>query len=425
MLRAELGQLRSKLAETQSAAARSNAALSDLELDRLNAIQRAERESAERAEWEALAEEAEQGRLELAAQLQAARVQAALTDAPHVEIVAELARDAAAQLDLDESSTRALIDQQLRDAGWEVDTKDLRFASGARPVKGRNRAIAEWPTMSGPADYALFFGLNLVATVEAKRRNRNVMEVLRQAERYASDIHMEVASFADDGPWNKFKAPFAFATNGRPYLKQVAAFSGIWRRDLREDDSPAERAGLKPGDIVTKVNGKDVTADQTVSFLVANLQPGTKVPLEVLRDNARINVSVTLGKRPSEAELQNQAQTFDPDAEEPMAPGTSDQTIEQKLGMQVMPITPGVARSLGLALETKGVVVAAVDPNADAARKGLRRGDVILSANYQPVTTVEALVAQVNAAVTENREAILLRIQRGTQPPAFIAIRLR
>ncbi len=71
------------------------------------------------------------------------------------------------------------------------------------------------------------------------------------------------------------------------------------------------------------------------------------------------------------------------------------------------------------------MVIAAVDPNADAARKGLRRGDIILSANYQAVTSVEALLAQVQAAATENREAILLRVQRRTQPPAFVPIRLR
>ena len=192
-----------------------------------------------------------------------------------------------------------------------------------------------------------------------------------------------------------------------------------------EDNSPAAKAGLKSGDILTKVSGKDVTADQTVSFLVANLQPGTNVPVEVLRDGKRMSINVTLGKRPSEAELQAQAQTFDPDAEEPMAPGTSDGTIEQKLGMQVMPMTAQIARSLGVPADTKGVVIAAIDANADAARKGLRRGDIILSANYQPVETVEALLAQVNAATAEKREALLLRIQRRTTPPAFVAVRLR
>ena len=191
-----------------------------------------------------------------------------------------------------------------------------------------------------------------------------------------------------------------------------------------QDDSPALRAGLKPGDVVTRINGKDVTAEQTVSFLVANLQPGANVPVEVLREGKRVAINVTLGKRPSEQELAAQAQTFDPEAEEPMAPGTSDQTIEQKLGMQVMPMSAAVARSLGVPADTKGVVIAAVDPSGDAARKGLRRGDIILSANYQPTETVEALLAQVQAAVTEKREALLLRVQRRTTPPAFVAVRL-
>lgn len=192
-----------------------------------------------------------------------------------------------------------------------------------------------------------------------------------------------------------------------------------------EDNSPAGRAGLRSGDIITKVNGKDVTADQTVSFLVANLQPGTTVPVEVLREGKRLNINVTLGKRPSEQELQAQAQNFDPDSEEPMAPGTSDQTIEQRLGMQVMPMSAAVARSLGVPADTRGVVIAAVDPNGDAAAKGLRRGDIILSANYQPTATVDALLAQVTAAATERREALLLRVQRRNTPPAFIAVRLR
>lgn len=216
----------------------------------------------------------------------------------------------------------------------------------------------------------------------------------------------------------------------QPIDEDFAASLGLPKRrgelvQSVEETSPAGKAGIKAGDVVTKVNGKDVSSDQTVSFLVANLQPGAKVPVEVLRDGKRLAINVTLGKRPSEAELQQQAQTFDPDAEEPMAPGSSDQTIEQKLGMQVMPMTPQIARSLGVPADTSGVVIAAVDPNSDAARKGLRRGDIILSANYQDVATVEALLAQVNAAVAEKREAVLLRIQRRTAPPAFVPVRLR
>lgn len=236
----ELDRLKAELAATQTEAERLKAEAVAADAKLKSAAETAATERQERAIWESLAEEADKGRSELAAQLKAALSFAKGNNAPAPEIVSELARDAAEQINLDEAGTRALIDQQLRDAGWEADTPALRYASGSRPVKGRNRAIAEWPTMTGPSDYALFCGMTLVGTIEAKRRNRNVMAVLRQAERYASDIHMQDAEFAEDGPWLEFKAPFAFSTNGRPYLKQVEALSGIWRRDLRDPNNPAE-----------------------------------------------------------------------------------------------------------------------------------------------------------------------------------------
>jgi type I restriction enzyme R subunit len=236
----ELDRLKAELAATQSEAERLKSEARAAESDRRTAAEQAAAERQERAVWESLAEEAEEGRFALAKQLKAALEASHSINAPAPEIVAELARDAADQINLDEADTRALIDQQLREAGWEADTQALRYANGSHPVKGRYRAIAEWPTMTGPADYALFCGMSLVGTIEAKRRNRNVMAVLRQAERYASDIHMQEAEFAENGPWLEFKAPFAFSTNGRPYLKQVEALSGIWRRDLRDPNNPAE-----------------------------------------------------------------------------------------------------------------------------------------------------------------------------------------
>ena len=101
----------------------------------------------------------------------------------------ERGEEAATKIDLDEAETRALIDQQLRDRGWEADTKALRYSAGVRPAKGRNMAIAEWPTANGPADYALFVGTMLVGVVEAKRRRKNVSAAIDQAERYSVGHH--------------------------------------------------------------------------------------------------------------------------------------------------------------------------------------------------------------------------------------------
>ncbi|MFM7641326.1 MAG: type I restriction endonuclease [Cyanobium sp.] len=113
-------------------------------------------------------------------------------------------------MELDEAATRELIDEQLRQAGWEADSQRLRHSRGGRPEKHRNLAIAEWPTSSGPADYVLFVGLTPLAVVEAKRAHKDVVGVLPQAERYCRDVLL---------PEGAGGLPFAFATNGRPFLR--------------------------------------------------------------------------------------------------------------------------------------------------------------------------------------------------------------
>nr|WP_247718272.1 Do family serine endopeptidase [Qipengyuania proteolytica] len=188
----------------------------------------------------------------------------------------------------------------------------------------------------------------------------------------------------------------------------------------------ADKAGIQPGDIVLRVNNRDVTPEQTLSFLVANIRPGTTIPVELIRDGERRRVNVTVGKRPSEEELRQQ-QMFDPegdDGEEQMQPGDSS-AIEEKLGLQALPITPQIARQLGVDTGLRGLAIAGVDPNSDAARKGLQRRDIILTANYRAVTSLEDLEAVIRTAESENREAVLLRVQRSGIAPRYIAVRLR
>jgi len=146
--------------------------------------------------------------------------------------VLESSAAAAKNIDLDEPATRQLIDQQLRDAGWEVSSADLRHAQGVRPQKGKNLAIAEWPTASGPADYVLFVGVMPVAVVEAKRQKKNVMGALEQSKRYSQGFEA-AAGLEMAGPWDGYRVPFLFATNGRPYLEQLKEKSGIWSLDAR------------------------------------------------------------------------------------------------------------------------------------------------------------------------------------------------
>lgn len=234
-LREELEGLRTELAERRSRAEAAQEEAAAAARARESAEARALREADERQAWEQLAQEAEDAKLALARELAALQAAAQQT-APQVKAeTLDRAEEAARAIVLDEASTRAIIDRQLRELGWTVDTRTLRYATGARPAKGKAMAIAEWPTASGPADYALFIGTQLIAVVEAKRRNKNVSAAVDQAERYAKGFRFDGGAEAIGGPWGEYRAPFVFSANGRPYLKQLETESGIWFRDARRD----------------------------------------------------------------------------------------------------------------------------------------------------------------------------------------------
>ena len=192
------------------------------------------------------------------------------------------------------------------------------------------------------------------------------------------------------------------------------------------DDEAAARAGIEPGDVVIAVNGRDVTPDQTLSFLVANVKPGTTIPITLIRDGQRRTVNVTVGTRPSAEELRESQMFSEDDAEDQMnAPLDGNEFLAQKLGLGAVAINPAIARQLGVSADTRGLAIAAVNPNSDAARKGIQRRDIILSANYQTVTSTEQLESIVREAEEEGREAIVLRIQRIRGPAGYVAVRIQ
>ena len=149
------------------------------------------------------------------------------------------AKQFANQRVLSEAETRMLIDEQLEQVGWEADTENLRYSKGTRPQKGHNMAIAEWPTDSsvgkqGFADYELFCGEQMVATVEAKAIHKDISSVIDyQCRDYSKNIRACDMKYVPQ-VYGEYKVPFTFATNGRPYVKQLDTKSGIWFRDLRQ-----------------------------------------------------------------------------------------------------------------------------------------------------------------------------------------------
>ncbi|MDZ7922096.1 type I restriction-modification system endonuclease [Rhodoferax sp.] len=256
-LQTQLAQLQQALQDAH--AAQSNQAEITQLLEAAAAQERAmaQRAQEERALYEALAQEANDNYAQLKADFdQRIAHSPAQTEAAATQAFASKAAQAAQHVQMDEAATRLLIDQLLIDAGWDANTVHSTHAKGARPEKGKNKAIAEWPTQGKQsADYILFAGLTPIAAVEAKRLNTNVAGKIPQAERYARGLQLaaeQQPAWAIEGraaPWpdgegGSFNLPFVYSCNGRPLIKQSPEASGTWHRDVRQ---PANLRKVLPG----------------------------------------------------------------------------------------------------------------------------------------------------------------------------------
>lgn len=195
-----------------------------------------------------------------------------------------------------------------------------------------------------------------------------------------------------------------------------------------EPGKGADKGGVKAGDVVLKVNGKEVTREQTLSFLVANTAPGSKITLDVLRGGSPLQLNVVVGKRPTDEELA--AQSFDRRGDGQPNFDRNQSTdgnglIEKALGLAVRPLNAQINRQLGLDEASKGLVILGVDPSSDAGAKDLQRRDVILSVGNRPVESLADLEAGIRAAQAAGRSAIGIQLQRPGQPPIYVGLRLR
>ena len=219
--------------------------------------------------------------------LKEAEKTAATAPAVEKEVRKKRAGMAASQRIKSEAETRYLIDEQLRKVGWEADTDKLRYSKGTRPTKGRNIAIAEWPTDStvgnrGYVDYALFVDMQMVATVEAKAIHKDIPSVIDyQCKDYSRNIRSADKAY-QIGTWGNYKVPLTFATNGRPYLEQYDTKSGIWFLDLRQPDNApkALRGWISPTGILELLD-KDIAARN---------QDLREMPYDLLRDKDGLNL---------------------------------------------------------------------------------------------------------------------------------------
>jgi len=191
-----------------------------------------------------------------------------------------------------------------------------------------------------------------------------------------------------------------------------------------EPGQPAARAGVQQGDVIVKINGQDVTPDNTLSFIVAGLPVGSKVTIDVIRNGKPVTLTAMLAERPPEDQLNPDEQDNDNDG----APDTGSQAapngLRASLGLSLQTLTPQIAQQLGLTAGTHGVVVTGVDDSSDAGSKGLQPRDVILAIANRSVTNVAEAAAAVDAAKKDGSKTVLLLVQRGNRPATYLGVDL-
>ncbi|MDX2152412.1 MAG: DegQ family serine endoprotease [Bryobacteraceae bacterium] len=171
-----------------------------------------------------------------------------------------------------------------------------------------------------------------------------------------------------------------------------------------EPNSPAARAGLQTGDVITEFNGEQVRTVSAFRLRVSQTPPNTSVKLTTLRNNQPRPVTLSLAELPSErAALGEQG-----------APGAAS-PLE---GVEVETLSPQVARQLNLPANSRGLVVVSISQASTAYGAGLRRGDVIQEVNRQPVASIQEFQRAVTAA---GDRPVLLLVNRGGQT-TFIAV---
>jgi serine protease Do len=181
--------------------------------------------------------------------------------------------------------------------------------------------------------------------------------------------------------------------------------SGILVSNVRSG-SAADKAGIKRGDIITAINGEKIEDSNVLRNKVAGTLPGTDIKLTLVRDGKDMEVTATLDEfKVDNSKTPGSNREGDDDS-------TSPQNQSGKLGLGLQPVTPQIAKQLGLDSDNEGMVVTEVDPSGPAAEAGIDRSDVILEINRKPVNSI----ADVKAALSNSGDRpVLLLISRKGQ----------
>jgi serine protease Do len=175
-------------------------------------------------------------------------------------------------------------------------------------------------------------------------------------------------------------------------------------------NSPAAKAGIESGDVITAVNGDPVKDARELARTIGGMAPGASVKLNVLHKGEDKIVNLTLGQLPNTIEAKADNDNND-------RGGASRGTDVPKLGLTVAPASSVAGAG------KEGVVVTDVDPKSPAAERGFKEGDVILEVAGKGVTSAGDVREAINAARSDNKNTVLMRVKSGGQS-RFVAVPL-
>ncbi|MCY3824374.1 MAG: DegQ family serine endoprotease [Nitrospinae bacterium] len=162
------------------------------------------------------------------------------------------------------------------------------------------------------------------------------------------------------------------------------------------ENAPAEKAGIKRGDVIVSINERNIENPRQLSLAAADLKPGSIAKVGIIRDGKKHDIKIQVGKLPGSTEELAK---------------TSKPALQKKLGIEGQNLTPEIRKQIG-AKTKKGVVISNVLPDSPAAMAGLRRGDVIVEANRKAIANTNQLREALKKA--ENKGNLLVVERRGT-----------
>lgn len=181
-----------------------------------------------------------------------------------------------------------------------------------------------------------------------------------------------------------------------------------------DEKGPAKPAGLMPGDVIVKFDGKDVKESRDLPRLVASMPVGRQVDVVVIRNGKEVTKTVTLG-RLEDGEKKTALANENDDS-------LKMDAVTKALGMEFSALSQDARKTFKIKDSVKGVIVTSVDPGSAAAERGLRPGDVIEEVNHQAVEHPGDIAKAITGAKTDAKKPALLLVSNGQGEVRFVAV---